>query len=155
MSLRAQRLLDTAERQADELAERLAAAGPTALSRACPGREKLGDGTVAAVATHTTESYDIIARFVHAVGYGGDPPRGGHGRGSQSSAIELDALLARLAAARDALAVIGQLSDEQLEVVPPAGDMRFADGTRTVEEVLASLLKHQRHQVDGIARALS
>jgi hypothetical protein len=155
MSLRAQRLFDTADRQAAELAERLAAAGPSALSRACPGREKLGDGTVAAVAAHTTERYVLIARFVHAVDHGGDPPRDVHGRGYESSEIELDALLARLAAARDALAVIGELSDEQLEVVPPDGDMRFADGTRTLEQVLASLLKHQRHQVDALARAVS
>jgi hypothetical protein len=28
--------------------------------------------------------------------------------------------------------------------------MRFADGERTLEQILASLLKHQRHQVDAL-----
>jgi hypothetical protein len=155
MSVRAQHLADTADRQIAELVERLAAAGPAALSRACPGREKLGDGTVAAVAAHTTESYDVIARFVHAVVHGGDPPQTGHSRGYRSSDVELDALLARLAAARDALVVMRGLSDDRLAFVPPAGEMRFADGVRTLEDILASLLKHQRHQLDAVARALS
>jgi hypothetical protein len=33
--------------------------------------------------------------------------------------------------------------------------MRFADGQRTLEQVVASLLEHQRHQVDSIAAALT
>jgi hypothetical protein len=31
------------------------------LARPCPGRGKLGDGTVGAVATHTTDSYHHVA----------------------------------------------------------------------------------------------
>jgi hypothetical protein len=33
--------------------------------------------------------------------------------------------------------------------------MRFADGERTLQQILANLLKHQRHQVDALAAALS
>jgi hypothetical protein len=71
------------------------------------------------------------------------------------SKIDLDALLARLESARRALVAIKQLGEEQLDSVPPAGEMRFADGQRTLEQVVASLLEHQRHQVDSIAAALT
>jgi hypothetical protein len=33
--------------------------------------------------------------------------------------------------------------------------MKFADGRRTLEQTIASLLKHQRHQVDSLAAALA
>jgi hypothetical protein len=42
-----------------------------------------------------------------------------------------------------------------MDSVPPAGEMKFADGERTLEQIIASLLKHQRHQVDALAAALS
>jgi hypothetical protein len=51
--------------------------------------------------------------------------------------------------------VLGELDDVALDAAPPAGDMRFADGERTLEQVVASILKHQRHQVDALAAALA
>jgi hypothetical protein len=66
----------------------------------------------------------------------------------------LDDLLQRLSAARDALGLLAELSDEQLDAVPPAGGMRFCDGRRTLEQIMSSLFKHQRHQVDALKRAL-
>jgi hypothetical protein len=87
---------------------------------------------------------------------GGEQHRPGqHGEGCRASEVELDVLLVRLAAARDALATIGQLSDEQMDSVPPAGEMKFADGERTLEQIVASLLEHQRHQVAALAAGLS
>jgi hypothetical protein len=156
MSLRAQQLQETADRQIAELTQQLSAAGNVGLTRPCPGREGLGDGSVGAVAAHTTDNYHRIARFVSALRDDGDQHEPGqHGDGYRASEIELDVLLARLAAARDALATIELLSDEQMDLVPPAGEMRFADGERTLEQIIASLLKHQRHQVDALAAALS
>jgi hypothetical protein len=69
--------------------------------------------------------------------------------------VALDVLLVRLAAVRDGLATIGQLTDEQLNAVPTAGGMKFADGERTLEQIILSLLKHQDHQVAAIAAGLS
>lgn len=57
MSTRGQRLLEEATQQIDMLADSLAKAGAVALARPCPGRGKLGDGTVGAVATHTTDRH--------------------------------------------------------------------------------------------------
>jgi hypothetical protein len=156
MSLRARQLHQTADGQIAELAERLSTAGKRGLTRPCPGRARLGDGTVGAVAAHTTDNYHRIARFVSALRDDGEQHAPGqHGDGYRASEIELNVLLARLTAARDALATIELLSDEQLDSVPPAGGMKFADGERTLEQIIASLLKHQRHQVDALATALS
>jgi hypothetical protein len=147
---RAQLLRDTVDHQIAELAECLSAADDAALAGACPGREKLGDGSVGAVAAHTIVNYQRIAGFV-AGDSGVDPPH----PHDTPPALPLGVLLARLTAAREALATIAQLSDEELDAVPPSGDMRFADGARTLEQILASLLRHQRHQVDALAAALA
>jgi hypothetical protein len=156
MSLRARQLHQTADGQIAELGERLSTAGERGLSRPCPGRARLGDGTVGAVAAHTTDNYHRIARFVSGLRDDGEQhKRSQHSEQHRASEIELDVLLARLAAARDALATIELLSDEQIDSVPPAGEMKFADGERTLEQIIASLLKHQRHQVDALAAALS
>ena len=156
MSPRAPQLQETADRQIAELAARLSAAGEPGLARPCPGRGKLGDGTVGAVAAHTADTYHRIGRFVSAPRDVGEQRHPGqHGEGYRASEIDLDALLARLLSARDVLATIGQLSDEQLDSVPPAGEMKFADGERTLEQTIASLLKHQHHQVGALRAALS
>jgi hypothetical protein len=156
MSLRAQQLQETADRQIAELTQQLSAAGNVGLTRPCPGREGLGDGSVGAVAAHTTDNYHRIAAFVAAIRDGGEQHHlGRHGDGYRASDVDFDVLLARLAAAQDALATLGQLSEEQMDLVPPAGEMKFADGERTLEQIIASLLKHQRHQVAGLAAGLS
>src|SRR3954471_19265322 len=151
MSRRAQHLHQTVERQIAELAQRLSDAGEQALTQPCRGREKLRDGTIGAVAAHTTDNYHRIARFLAAHEDDGEQYQPGqHGEIYHATHVELEVLLARLAAARDALATIEQLSDQQLDIVPPAGSMRFADGERTLEQILDSLLKHQRHQVAAL-----
>jgi hypothetical protein len=156
MSRRAQQLHASADSQVAELTERLSAAGEAGLVRPCPRRERLGDGTVGAVAAHTIDNYHQIARFVAASRDGAEEHHAGeHPAGRRGADVELGALLAWLASARAALATIGQLSDEQLDSVPPAREARFADGARTLEQIVASMLKHQCHQVDALTAALS
>jgi hypothetical protein len=156
MSARAQPLHECADDQIARLTECVRSAGDAGLARLCPGRARLGDGTVGAVAEHTADNYHRIADFASGRGAGGGAHRPRqHGEGHRADAIELEVLLARLAAARDAIATIGRLTDEQLDSVPPAGAMKFADGERTLQQILANLLKHQRHQVDALAAALS
>jgi hypothetical protein len=152
MNRRAHLLHESADRQIAQLAEQLSAADGTGLGRPCPGREKLGDGTVAAVAAHATDNYLRIGRFVSALQDRGTPS---WPDGHRTSETDPRALLAGVAAARDALAAIGRLTEEQLDLVPPASDMKFVDGRRTVEQVVASLLKHQHHQIAALTSALS
>jgi hypothetical protein len=67
---------------------------------------------------------------------------------------EVVGLLERLSAARDAVALLAELREEQLDLVPAASEMKFCDGRRTLEQILSSLLKHQRHQVDAVKAAV-
>jgi hypothetical protein len=91
------------------------------------------------------------------------PPRSEHGSGGDpgqhdvpytADNADLGTLVEQLGTTRDALARVSELTDSQLDAIPPAGSVRFADGKRTVEEVLAGLLKHQRHQLDALEAAI-
>jgi hypothetical protein len=154
MSERAAQLHQTAEAQISELVDLLTAGGTAALGLSS-GRAKLGDGTVGALASHTADNYHRIAAFLQATvgGHGGHMP-GSHGDGLRAENIDLDELLRRLAGAQDTLALTGHLSDVQLDEVPPASDMRFCDGQRNLEQIVTSLLTHQRHQVDAVKAAV-
>jgi hypothetical protein len=64
MGERGAQVLDMADRQISDLIELLSTAGDAALKLPCPGREKLGDGTVGATASHTADRYHQIAEFL-------------------------------------------------------------------------------------------
>jgi hypothetical protein len=66
MSESGARLQQAADEQIAELIDLLSTSDQTALERPCPGREKLGDGTVAASAMHTADNYHRIADFLNA-----------------------------------------------------------------------------------------
>jgi hypothetical protein len=180
MSDRASQLHQIADQQVSELVELISTCDTSALALPCPGRGKLGDGTVAACAAHSAENYLRIAAFVSGAeqssgaGHRGMPRhrrglrllrrlRGSHGSGHQPGAhgaipgadqVDRDDLLRRLSAGRDALTAIAGLRDDQLDAIPPAGEMKFCDGKRSRQEIVASLLRHQRHQVDAVRNAL-
>ena len=185
MTERAHELAATADRQIGELIELLSTLDQAALERPCPGREKLGDGTIGAAALHTADNYERIAafvqtsdrmtaahqpathgghripRFLRALGHGPqdhaprDHGADGHDNGYTADDIDLHAVVEQLGASRDALGRIGELTDSQLDEVPPKDCFRFCDGQRTLEQVLAGLLKHQAHQVEALSAALA
>jgi hypothetical protein len=149
----------------------------------CPGREKLGDGTVAANAQHAADNYQRIAAFVATSGQvsAAHPPaeygahrmpgfvrRLGHQPTKQdehragpdveqyaADSLDPGELVKQLSVTCDALAQIATLTDSQLEAIPPDGSFRFCDGQRTLQQVLTSLLKHQSHQVEAVKAALA
>jgi hypothetical protein len=180
MTERANQLHLTADRQISELLAFISTLDEAGSRRPCPGRERLGDGTVAACARHTADNYQRIADFLTtsdgmSTRHGASPhgghriPRflrsGGHGpeshRQNGSDAASHDApytadkthlvLVARqLSTTRESIGRIADLTDGQLDAIPPEGAFRFCDGHRTIEQVLASLLKHQAHQLDSL-----
>jgi hypothetical protein len=79
MSERGIQLFDTADGQISELISLFSKSGEAALSLRCPGREKLGDGTVAALAFHTADSYLRIAGFLQATSRTSGAQPGSHG----------------------------------------------------------------------------
>jgi hypothetical protein len=179
MSERGTQLLRMADGQLSELIELLSPRDEAALNLPCPGREKLGDGTVAACASHTAENYLRIAAFLRdgddppvahgqrapgshripsflrARGHGTSNAHGTHGAPHDAEDIDRQGLLERLSAGRNAFSLLGDLTDERLDTVPPASGFRFCDGQRTLEQVVTSLFKHQGHQVDAIRAALT
>jgi hypothetical protein len=181
MSERGNQLSETAGRQIRELSYLLSLGSETSFSLPCSGREKLGDGTVGALAWHTADSYPRIAAFLQAINEA-DPARPGHPpvprldladshgpdrhadsahdvathvRDYTAAGQSVSGLLERLSATGDALSLLADLTDEQLETVPTAGSFKFCDGQRALEQVLSSLLKHQGHQIDAIRSALT
>jgi hypothetical protein len=64
MSERGQQLHATADQQIAVLIDLLATLDDSTLRLPCPGREKLGEGTIAASAQHTADNYRRIAGFV-------------------------------------------------------------------------------------------
>jgi hypothetical protein len=177
MTERGEQLYATADGQIAELIGLISTLDEATLRRPCPGREKLGDGTIAAAVRHTADNYRRIAafvqtsdrmsgthapaqpaghrlpRFVRALGHGpADHTEHGAGPGQHDDQytagnIDLDALVKQLTASRDTLARVAVLTDSQLEAIPPKDSFRVCDGQRTLEQVLASLLRHQSHQL--------
>ena len=184
MTERATRLYATADGQIAELIGLISAVNDATLRLPCPGREKLGDGTIAASARHSADNYQRIAEFVKTsdrmsgahepTQHGGRRiPRSLRAFGHRPSEhaehgpaagerqdeytadnIDLDLLAKQLAAARAALGRIAELTDNQLDAIPPKDSLRFCDGQRTLEQVLARLLKHQGHQVAALNAAI-
>jgi hypothetical protein len=183
MNDRAEQLHTAAEGQISELSELISHTDAEALHRPCPGREKLGDGTIGANAAHTASSYERIATFVstsrrksgrHGGGQrsghrirglpralGHTPPAhrpadpGLHDDGFTVESADPLEIVKRLRASGDTLGRIAELTDRQLDSVPPKDTFRFCDGERTLEQVLLGLLKHQDHQVQALRAALT
>ena len=155
MSDRATQLLKTLERQIAELTALLAYADEKALRKTCSGREKLGDGTVAAVALHTTDTYLRIAAFIQGHDMRAHTSPAHHEDDRQGQHVDVPRLVKRLTAGRHALDPLAHLTDEQLDAAPPAGQARFCDGQRTTEQVLAAMLKHQGHQIDALRASIA
>lgn len=185
MTDRAQQLHTTADRQIAGLSDLVSTLDQDALGLPCPGREKLGDGTVAASAQHTADNNQRIAtfvqtsdrmtsrhappnrgghrtpRFLQALGHrppdhaGHDRGAGSHGDHNTTDSIRLDAVLEQLSGTRDALRQIAELTDNQLDAIPGTAASASAtdNGQRTLEQVLASLLKHQAHQLHALTAA--
>jgi hypothetical protein len=175
MPARAEKLFSRADAQIDRLIDLVSAMDDADLHRPCPGREKLGDGSVGTLIAHTTDNYLGIAAFVAGAGQaiesapsrtaGRHIPRLGHlpgrlrrhrprdhGHGDLSAAggADVGELRHRLSTAGTDLARIGELDDARLDSIPPAGAFRFCDGKRSLEEVLTALLNHQGHQVEAL-----
>ena len=164
MNERGTQLQETANGQISELIALISASGEAGLRLPCPGREKLGDGTVAACAMHTADNYHRIAGFLQGqrgVGrtriakllhrHRGDQHRDNY----QADDIELPALLDRLSAGRAALSVLADLTEAQLDSVAPASETKFCDGQRALQQIVTNLLHHQSHQLEALRRAIT
>jgi hypothetical protein len=161
--LRNTALLDLANQQIGGLVELLSTRDHEVLRLPCPGREKLGDGSIGATAGHVADIYQRLGGFVRAntnqtaALTNAQPGHRGrtHTHPHEHVAGELQGLLQQLAGALATLAPLTELTDEQLDSISPADSFRFCDGKRSLERVIAGVLNHQRHHVDVLEGALS
>jgi hypothetical protein len=177
MNERAARLFNQAEGQILALDTLLARIDESALGLPC--REKLGDGTVGAMSIFIADNYVRIAEFLQKASSQAPATPSGHripkwpthrppqhrdasGRDQPHTAddtytgpFQLRAIIERLAVARRRIQTLADLTDAQLDSIPPSGAMRFADGKRTLERVITGMLTHQASQRDAVEAALA
>ena len=170
MSERGQELAATADRQIAGLIDLLRALDQAALDRPCPGRERLGDGTIGAAARHTADNYERIADFVQTSDRMTAAAHGGHripgflralGHGPQDHAnhdhvatqhdngytvenVDLDAVVEQLNGSRAALGRIAELTDG----TPNAARIRL----NTVRTLARKMLAYDRLDVGRAGR---
>lgn len=177
MTTRATQLHAQADNQILALDTLLTTAEKSAVNLPLDNREKLGDGSLGALALLIAENYLRIAEAVsQATADAG--PRAGHRipRWSRHQApsheprsdqrdhqmpthayagpIEASMIIDRLATARVRLRALAELTDSQLDSIPLAGSTRFADGRRNLSQVIERMLKHQRRQQETIEAAI-
>jgi hypothetical protein len=140
-----------ASRQLDEIAEFFGTLGEADLRKPCPDRA--GD-TVGAAAAHMAEGYHYLGRFLQAAGYVPGPPGTGHIHG-RGPAPGLSDMLDRLPGGRIPIGLLADLTDEQLDSVPPAGSGRFSDGCRTLEQAIDAVIAHQAVHLVTLKRAVA
>ena len=121
-----------------DLIELLSVGVEATLSLPCPARAKLGDGTVAALALHTADTYHRIAGLL------GGADTHTHGDAYRSEDTDLRSLLERLSAAQAALAVLADLPDRQLDSVLLQGPRGHSDRRRRSRLIpLSGTLPHE------------
>jgi hypothetical protein len=107
VSARGEQLRITADGQIADLIAIISALDESTLQLPCPGREKLGDGTIAASVRHTADNYQRISAFVSAstrMSRGHESTQhGGHGETYAAEDIGLETVLEQLEVSRDDL----------------------------------------------------
>jgi hypothetical protein len=166
MSARGIDLMTKASRQLDEIAEFLGTLEETDLGKPCAdesagetvgaaGAHGGGD-TVGETAAHMADGYDQLGRLLQTTGYvPGSPTTGDNHKHDHARTPEaLPDLLARLVGGKARIALLADLTDEQLDSVPPAVGM-FSDGRRTLEQVLEAVIAHQAAHLATLKRAVA
>jgi len=161
MSERGIWLVERADRQLSEMIEFFGTLDEGDLPKPCldeSAEDRPGD-TVAAVAAHTAEGYHHLGRFLQATGYApGLPATGnnhGHDHGHAPTPESLPDMRDRLAEGKAPIGLLADLTDEQLDSLPPVGSSRFSDGRRTLDQVIDAVIAHQAEHLLTLKRAVA
>jgi hypothetical protein len=172
MSERGTALMTKAGRQLDEIAAFLGTLNQADLAKPCAdgsagdtvdaaAAHRAGD-TVGATASHMADGYDHLGRLLPTTGYvpgsqpGGDHHSHDHSHDHDHARVPeaLPDLRARLMGGKARIALLADLTDEQLDSVPPAVGL-FADGRRTLEQVIEAVIAHQAAHFATLKRAVA
>jgi len=143
--------------QLDQARAMLASADDADLHRPYVDRE--GDhsaNSVGTAALHFVEGYQKIGRLLKGAGYVSssfsDSTTQPHGHGRHNEA-ELSDVVKGLDAAKVRLTLLADLTDEQLDSVPGIRN-QWADGERTLLDVLDTIIDHQAGHLASLGDAL-
>ena len=163
MSERGIALMTKVSRQLDEMAEFFGTLGEADLRKPCL-KDDAGS-TVGAVAARAAEVSHYLGRFLEATGYvpgslatGNSHNHGdnyGHGHAAPEALPHLQDLLDRRTGGKAAISLLSDLTDEQLDNVPPAGSGRFCDGRRSLERAIDAVIAHQAALLKMLKRAVA
>jgi hypothetical protein len=166
MSERGTALMTKASRQLDEIAAFLGTLNEADLGKPCADASAgdtvdaaaahRGGDTVGATAAHMADGYDHLGRLLQTAGcVPGSPTTAGHHRHHHARVPEaLPDLRARLVGGKARIALLADLTDEQLDSVPPAVGL-FSDGRRTLEQVIEAVIAHQAAHFATLKRAVA
>jgi hypothetical protein len=149
--------------QLDEITEFVGTLTDADLRKPCPDETGHDAGhTVGAAATHLADGYQRLGQFLLSAGYvPGSPAAGtshghGHGYGHQhaQAPVGVPDLLDRLVGGKAPIGLLAELTDEQLDSVPASAN-RFADGHRTLEQVINEVIAHQAAHLEALRRAVT
>jgi hypothetical protein len=146
MSERGARLMAKADRQLSEMVEFFGTLDEADLCKPCHDDTGHGPGgTVGAVAAHMAEGYHLLGRFLQATGYvpGSLAMGNNHGHDHGHAPEALPDMRDRLTGGKAPIGLLADLTDEQLDSVPPPRSSRFSDGHRTLEQVIDAAIAHQ------------
>jgi len=159
MGERGTRLMEKANGQLSEIIEFFGTLDEADLRKPCADEsaEHSAGDTVGAVAAHMAEGYHHLGRFLQAAGYVPGQPAAGnnHGHDHGHAPEALPGIRDRLTAGKVPLGLLADLTDEQLDSVPPAGSSRFSDGRRTLEQVIDAVIAHQAAHLVTLKRAVA
>lgn len=158
MSDRGTELMAKVLEQLDQASALLAGSDESALHRPYVDRE--GDhsaNSVGSAALHFIEGYQKIGRLLKGAGYvsaslaEGAPQPHGHGKHHDP---DMSDVVKGLDAAKIRLTLLADLSDEQLDSVPSVRN-QWADGERTLLQVLDTIIDHQAGHLASLQDALN
>jgi hypothetical protein len=171
VSERGTELMTRVSQQFDEIAEFFGTLNDADLRKPCP--DEGGDGageTVGPAAAHLAEGYHRLGRFLQSAGYVPESPATetshghghGHGHGHQRAqapeavpdVLDVPGLLDWLIGGKAAIGLLADLTDEQLDNVP-ARVNRYADGRRTLAQVIDEIFAHQAAHLAALKRAVA
>lgn len=151
MSERGTDLKRRVDRQMDDIAAAFANLGEADLTK--PDLKRKGR-TVADAAAHIAEGYHFLVRFLWSAGYVPGGSAGGHGH-ERPTALSLPELRQRLDDGRIEISVIADLTDQQLDSVPPPKSSRFSDGRRSLELAIEEVIAHQTQHLTDLKTAVA
>ncbi|MFF0018045.1 DinB family protein [Streptomyces sp. NPDC005374] len=159
MSERGTELMSKALAQLDEARGLLAEAHDSDLHRPYVDRE--GDhsaNSVGNAALHFVEGYQKIGRLLKGAGYvsaslTGETVQGNGHRHDHDHEAEITDVLKGLDAAKVRLTLLADLTDAQLDSIPPMKN-QWADGERTLLTVLDVIIAHQAGHLASLGDAL-